>query len=399
MSEKVLNQIKYLCKMIPAVEWSGILFYSIEGTITKPEDMVITLQDILPMQKGTATYTEYSFDERVIEYMMENEESENWKMGHIHSHNTMAVFFSGTDWSELEDNAPNHNIYASLIVNNWMDFCAKVCFLAESETSTYTAKDENGKSYTYTSKVATKSTKLVVYDCDIISPTQLIVEDDFASKVDGIIETARKKAEAAKKVYNTQSVVGSRTVVGGTRVTYPQKGGTNSTVKKSVSPNHLTGGWGEDRWDEEDFAFDEQIPLSKSYTPPVGSKTAKFSSETDYFVDEFAMFALNTGNDIAAFADLSDVANFYIGFNVTGNMAAAIVIEKYLASFNKYYDLYSKRDDPAFLVEVTEGVVAEFKDTIEYEDDKAVIAFLKPVMAAISNFLTKLEQEYEFNKV
>ena len=59
------------------------------------------------------------------------------------------VFFSGTDWSELEDNASNHNYYLSLIVNNFMDFCAKVCFIAEAknETFNFEAKDEQGKRY------------------------------------------------------------------------------------------------------------------------------------------------------------------------------------------------------------------------------------------------------------
>ena len=147
MPEKILHQIKWLCKEISRVEWSGVLFYSMEGSITDPENLVFTLEHILPMHKGTSGYTEYELGEAVIEYMMENEESENWKMGHIHSHNTMDVFFSGTDMSELEDNAPNHNFYLSLIVNNFMEFCAKVCFIAESGIAQFTAKDENGKAY------------------------------------------------------------------------------------------------------------------------------------------------------------------------------------------------------------------------------------------------------------
>jgi hypothetical protein len=188
MPEKVLNQIKYLCKNIAKVEWSGVLFYSVEGSIRDPHTMVLTLQDILPMQKGTATYTEYSFDERVIEYMMDNETMEKgWKLGHIHSHNTMAVFFSGTDWSELEDNAPNHNFYLSLIVNNFMDFCAKVCFIAESDSTKqfdFVAKDENGKKYIYKAEeYEVKERKLIVYDCAITSPkNDIVVDDTFASK-------------------------------------------------------------------------------------------------------------------------------------------------------------------------------------------------------------------------
>lgn len=89
MPEKVFNQIQYLCQQIAKVEWSGILFYKTEGSIQDPETYKIILEDILPLHKGTSTYTEYTFDERVIEYMEENEHLEECKMGHIHSHNTM----------------------------------------------------------------------------------------------------------------------------------------------------------------------------------------------------------------------------------------------------------------------------------------------------------------------
>ena len=82
MPEKVLNQIQYLCQQIPKVEWSGILFYKVEGSIKDPENMKIILEDILPMHKGTKAYTEYSFDERVIEYMMNNEHLEECRIGH-----------------------------------------------------------------------------------------------------------------------------------------------------------------------------------------------------------------------------------------------------------------------------------------------------------------------------
>lgn len=93
MPEKVFNQIQFLCKEIASVEWSGILFYKIEGTIKNPSEMKLILEDILPMHKGNSTFTEYTFDERVAEYMMDHEELEECKIGHIHSHNTMGKLF------------------------------------------------------------------------------------------------------------------------------------------------------------------------------------------------------------------------------------------------------------------------------------------------------------------
>ena len=103
------------------------------------------------------------------------------------------VFFSGTDWSELEDNAPNHNYYLSLIVNNFMDFCAKVCFVAkaQNETFKFEARDENGEKYIAQSGEYSVDPKLIVYDCEIESPKKVIeVQEEFVGKVKTIIEKA-----------------------------------------------------------------------------------------------------------------------------------------------------------------------------------------------------------------
>lgn len=65
ISKKVYDQIKYLCKEISTEEWSGSLFYKVEGSIKNPEEMKITLESILPMNKGSVSYTEYATDSRV----------------------------------------------------------------------------------------------------------------------------------------------------------------------------------------------------------------------------------------------------------------------------------------------------------------------------------------------
>jgi proteasome lid subunit RPN8/RPN11 len=97
------------------------------------------------MNKGSKAFTEYDFsDKALIDYRMDNLESHDWKIGHIHSHNTMRVFFSGTDMSELIDNSEFHNYYVSLIVNNFMETTAKVAFRGEPISSTYLCKNEDG---------------------------------------------------------------------------------------------------------------------------------------------------------------------------------------------------------------------------------------------------------------
>ena len=93
MPEKIYHQIQYLCQEIPKVEWSGVLFYRVEGTIKDPKNMKIILEEILLMDKGSSTYTEYAFDSSVVEHIMDNEHLEDCKIGHVHSHNTMGKLF------------------------------------------------------------------------------------------------------------------------------------------------------------------------------------------------------------------------------------------------------------------------------------------------------------------
>ena len=66
--------------------------------------MIITIEDILPMDKGTAASTEFTYDERYVQFLMNKEERLDYKSGLIHSHNNMAVFYSGTDQEELKTN-------------------------------------------------------------------------------------------------------------------------------------------------------------------------------------------------------------------------------------------------------------------------------------------------------
>lgn len=203
--DEILEKIKYLCMNISEVEWSGILVYSVKGTIRRPSSMKITVEDIIPMNKGNKVYTEYKYnepkhdlsgyDDKMIDYFEEHPEGleKDWKIGHIHSHNSMNVFFSGTDIDELVENSVSHDFYVSLIVNNYMDFCAKVAFSAETKKElqlTYYSLDEKGKKYfVEKSKVNLSKNKIFSYDCTIISSIQKpLVDEKFKKSVDDIIE-------------------------------------------------------------------------------------------------------------------------------------------------------------------------------------------------------------------
>lgn len=377
MPEKVLKQVQYLCRQIADVEWSGVIFYKIDGSIKDPANMVITLEDILPLNKGTKTYTEYTFDERLIDYMMENEHLEECKIGHIHSHNTMSVYFSGTDWSELEDNAPNHNFYFSIIVNNFMDFCAKVCFIAEAkqEVFTFEAKDENGQRYEHSSGNYVVAPKLVVYDCDIESPIDDVrVDDGFMGKVKSIIEKAKTVMGLNQSTTNTNKntvipLSGSNWSGGNT--TNQEKGNQSINQKQKEEGNN---------------SQEERELLS-------------FADEIEDSIEEFAMFVINTGNDISEFETVEDILSYYTDMSINGGMLAGNVAKTYIASYQKYYFLYGEElADGIMFEKATKEVIWELEHVAAHAKTRDVEKMLRPSIEVLENILKKFIEAGEDEK-
>ena len=197
-----------MCQCINQVEWSGVLFYTTTGSI-RNNDLVATVEDILPMDKGSTGFTSFAMDSRVIDYLMDNNAIErNLKMGLIHSHHNMSSYFSGTDIEELVDGAQTNNIYVSLIVNNRGEKVAKVAqsLFLQGVVAT---KDEEGNDYEMPMSALDSSAKNVAvlsYDC-IIHETKPAVSEDFVAKVKAIMQKpsyASTKAKPALSVGNFQ---------------------------------------------------------------------------------------------------------------------------------------------------------------------------------------------------
>lgn len=190
MSSKVYNQIKYLTWRINNVEWSGVMFYTIKGDIENKETFEINLEEVFLMDKGNYGSTEFSMDSSIVSFIMEKEERFNWKIGLIHSHNSMDVFFSVTDINELIENAPKHNFYFSLIVNNAMNFKAKIALYGKLENHSdvlkYKCKNSEGKDFTLSIKENGEDT-VFTYDCDVVYENNLKVEDYFERRTEEII--------------------------------------------------------------------------------------------------------------------------------------------------------------------------------------------------------------------
>lgn len=157
---EVEKKIRWMCQQISTTEWSGTLFYKPEGKY-EDDTLVIRCVDFFPMDIGSQSYTEFDMSPDVIGYMAENPELLDCQMGLIHSHNTMATFFSGTDTSTLLEEGKDRNHFVSLIVNNAGTYTAGITRLDHTiakvteECSFHTFQDEvvNFEDNSYTKEI------------------------------------------------------------------------------------------------------------------------------------------------------------------------------------------------------------------------------------------------------
>jgi hypothetical protein len=183
ISNMVYEQIKTLCSEISQVEWSGVLFHTSKGFIDKPETFELRAEYILPMNMGTSGFTAYDFDENYTDALMDKPELLNYSISHVHSHNIMSVFFSGTDNEELQENAPNYDYYLSLIVNNNMDMVARVAFTGKVKPREFTFKGKNGK---VKKIVSPEEDVIFYYNLDIVVEYPEILDEFFLKHTERI---------------------------------------------------------------------------------------------------------------------------------------------------------------------------------------------------------------------
>lgn len=203
ITRDILNKIKYTCNKISAVEWSGVLFYTFEGDIVKPESFVCTIQDLFVMDKGTDAHTAFKYNEDIVDILETKPElEENCIMGFMHSHNNMAVFFSGEDMNELKDNSSNYFQYLSVVVNNKTDIIAKASFIAEVvKTSEVITKFKNSKGeLKQTAPKEETTSEYIMYTADLVIelPEEEVMEEFFANRVNAVIAKANTKVVPTK---------------------------------------------------------------------------------------------------------------------------------------------------------------------------------------------------------
>lgn len=130
VTQGLQKKIDYLCSKMSTVEWSGTLFYRVEGDFNNTDNnrLKVIAFDLFLQDIGSSTYTAYYTSPSLVSYMCEYPEllEEDVFMGLIHSHNTMPTFFSGTDTSTLQKEGYEKDNFVSLIVNNYRSYTAGI---------------------------------------------------------------------------------------------------------------------------------------------------------------------------------------------------------------------------------------------------------------------------------
>jgi len=211
VTQKLKNQIDWLHEKCGATEWSGELITSEINTINDLDNWTIKCEDIFLVDIGSSAYTSYEVDKGGFKSADIIDLYDSYpglldgtqKAQHIHTHHSMQSFFSGTDWSQLEDRGILSNYFLMLIVNFKGEYVAKVAFKAEKSGKDAVelnfANNLDGRAPLTLSGQTAKEV-LVVMDCIIeFEKPEQSVEESFSTRYD-VVKTALAE-EAAKRVY------------------------------------------------------------------------------------------------------------------------------------------------------------------------------------------------------
>lgn len=174
-----------------------------------PNDIALEVVDFMLQDVGNAVYTEYDLNEEVAGYIADNlDELLGTKVALLHSHNKMAAFFSGTDIATLNEKAKECNNVLSVVVNNAGTYVAKftqqILATANSHTKVntkttfdYTLLGDSDRHETTNKTEESDSSEdyieLKMYDCDLIIPKNMPIDEEFQE------ECIKKDKELALK--------------------------------------------------------------------------------------------------------------------------------------------------------------------------------------------------------
>lgn len=342
--------------MVRKEEWSGILFYDMEGSIKDIANMVVTPKDILFMDIGNSVHTDYEFNEDVLEYQLKNNLLKT-KFGHIHSHNTMNVWFSGEDIDELRDNSPNHNIYLSLIVNNFDEMVARIAFLVKPHA--YKTVDENGNEYVL--GVEGLDPMVFSYDCEIEKPAQNPVEKSMLDRFEKIA-----KQSSTKKAKQSQNLSKSGQGLGYGMSTVP---GYSSKINKP----------------EANYSEEATLFALGDYFAERESGSIIDVPETGDF-DEFICYFIRSGA-LASSEDTIKAALIAVNDLATTCDLATSLFDNYDTLYSCFYDISIEEEDKDTYLDAIAEVI--FALEVHEKEHK----WLEKLISLLQEKATKLEQE------
>lgn len=193
ITELVQRKIREWCLQFPDQEWSGTLFYTVEGSFADGT-FTATCRDIYVSDIGSGGYTEFDHKADIVTYADEHDLLD-CHHGLLHSHNKLAAFFSGTDRATLIEEGMSMPHFLSLIVNNAGNYTAKITRRVTLSTSSITYP-------TYGQNEVTEEVETTVNEYLEAFPLDIeIAEDNVRSEVLQRIEEIRK--EKAKPVGKT----------------------------------------------------------------------------------------------------------------------------------------------------------------------------------------------------
>lgn len=81
--KEVEEKIRCICRKVWRDEWSGVLFFTVEGAF-EDNSLIIRCEDIYVMDIGSGSYTEFNMSPDVASYMASNSQLLDCQMGLIH---------------------------------------------------------------------------------------------------------------------------------------------------------------------------------------------------------------------------------------------------------------------------------------------------------------------------
>lgn len=203
ISKKIYSDIFYTHLKYPGEEWSGYIYFRPIGTIDKPSELVIDIEEFILMDLGTVGATEITpSGEQIVDMFEKRPQLMELKQGLLHTHHNMQVFFSGTDWDTLLEHSSSYPYFLSLIVNAKGHTIAKVGLQGYKEGQVkYSYKF--GKGFMYKEPVLEKEEVIYVYDC-IIN-----IENDIDEEFDKLLVVKANKEEAVKLSNSNQHFLNS----------------------------------------------------------------------------------------------------------------------------------------------------------------------------------------------